>query len=570
MSIELSPRRSTPIPPPPSLPPPPARPSFRPAAPQRSRSLDHTIPLQFGPGPNDDFFREHGPHDDGGFGHIPSEFLPAEARGNGNADFVGPLLPPEDDNDDLMMSHLAPRPPLVDQQPPPPPVLRPSYEFPSVDFPNLPPPPGFIEATKDMNFDIADVPKLAAKIPYFPPEMVYDAIHGGDESLELLTHNSLGLSTSTTPATRRSDRMMRNPFKSIGDFLGGQSHHDPDGFVPGWDSWRTSNRRMDTEARLTPFSEVEIEHNFGPSKPMSVVPSSRAAYTPERQRIMPSTAPPRFSFGSEGDLMRTQKIEDNISMDFREPVGRITYDTKESDAAAATSASEDGAERPFIPSEEDFFGGLDRPNASEFELQRAEMDKVFDGLKKETMGPPLPPSTSPGTSMPRVIRTTTAPVYVPKRTYVPPERLPPPPPPPQSAVPNPKYLEFDPMAFARRRGPQTGAAEEQNRQARSTDLNPEEDVDLEAVTASERIGRQQRALFGAPSALSEFSSPGAPERGHNHLEQPHQFLHVEGHDKFRAGHHRGNLDHHIQDVQQHHGYSHKEEVSDAWGHGATC
>ena len=91
------------------------------------------------------------------------------------------------------------------------------------------------------------------------------------------------------------------------------------------------------------------------------------------------------------------------------------------------------------------------------------MDAVFDGLKKETMG-----STAP-TMPPRVIRTTTTapPVYVPKRTYVPPKRLPPPPPPParpQSVVPpprgapNPKYLEFDPMAFARRRGPD---AEEQ-------------------------------------------------------------------------------------------------------------
>ena len=71
--------------------------------------------------------------------------------------------------------------------------------------------------------------------------------------------------------------------------------------------------------------------------------------------------------------------------------------------------------------------------------------------------------------------------------------------------------------------------------------------------------RGPRALFGAPTDLADFSlaTVGAAE---GHLEQPHQFLHVEGHDKFRAGHHRGNLDHHIQDVQQHHGHSHKEEV----------
>ena len=61
---------------------------------------------------------------------------------------MGPLLPPEDDGgDDLMMSSLLPRPPI--DQPPPPPVLRPSYEFPSVEIPRLPPPPGFIEATKE-------------------------------------------------------------------------------------------------------------------------------------------------------------------------------------------------------------------------------------------------------------------------------------------------------------------------------------------------------------------------------------------------------------------------------------
>ena len=103
------------------------------------------------------------------------------------------------------------------------------------------------------------------------------------------------------------------------------------------------------------------------------------------------------------------------------------------------------------------------------------------------------------------------------------------------------------MAFARRRGP---LAEEQTRQARSTDLSQEEGDDL----LSSRRGdlRRPRALFGAPADLSRDSK--------GHLEQPHQFLHVDGHDKFRAGHHRGNLDHHIQDVQQHHGYSHKEEV----------
>ena len=354
-----------------------------------------------------------------------------------------------------------------------------------------------------MNFDIADVPKLAAKIPYFPPEMVYDAIHGGDESLQLLTHNSL-MSTTPESALRRSDRMLQSPFKSIGDFLGGQSQsHNPDGFVPDWDSWRqgySKNRRMDTGTHLTPFSEVEIDHNFG-TKPLGVVPSRSVpsqgpsispiwSQRPEERRIMPSTAPPgfsfeksdlrttkqiedmplkmptRFPFGTDDNLRTTHDIEDNISMDFREPVGRITYDTKANSETAVTSPE---GERPFIPSEEDFFSGLDRPNASEFELQKAEMDAVFDGLKKETAQPGSPGFSQPGNldaTQPRIMRTTAPPVYVPKRTYVPPKRLPPPPPPPppQSVVPsrggapNPKYLEFDPMAFARRRGPN---AEEQ-------------------------------------------------------------------------------------------------------------
>ena len=489
--------RSTPQPPP--LLPSPARP-FR----QRSRSIDHTVPLKFGGGGdgfNSEFFKEHGPHDDGGYGHIPSEFLPAEARGAGG--FMGPLLPGEDD---LEMSSLGalPRPPI--DRPQPPPVLRPSYEFPSVgNFPNLPPPPGFIEATKDMNFDIADVPKLAAKIPYFPPEMVYDAIHGGDESLEMLTHNSLA-SASPTPgsALRRSDRMLQSPFKSIGDFLGGHNptRHNPEGFVPKWDSWRHSNRRMDDG--LTPFKEVHFDHNFGSAgtKPLGVIPSrSISSYRPSMssyladKRIMPSQ-PPIFSLRSD-DLKTTRKIEDSISMDFRKPVRRITYDTKANSAEKLTPfkevdmehkfgtnleklRSESEGERPFIPSEEDFFSGLDRPNASEFELQRAQMDAVFDGLKKETHilhdpfeTPSRPLRGSVATTrptapppQPSMIRTTTAPVYVPKRTYVPPKRLPPPPPPPPQSVvpprgaPNPKYLEFDPMAFARRRGPDV---EEQGR-----------------------------------------------------------------------------------------------------------
>ena len=102
--------RSTPLPPP-SLPS-PARPSFR----QRSRSLDHTVPLKFGPA-NSEFFKEHGPHDDGGFGHIPSEFLPGEARGAGG--FMGPLLNSEDDDLDMSSLGAMPRPP-IDQPPPPP------------------------------------------------------------------------------------------------------------------------------------------------------------------------------------------------------------------------------------------------------------------------------------------------------------------------------------------------------------------------------------------------------------------------------------------------------------------
>ena len=43
--------------------------------------------------------------------------------------------------------------------------------------------------------------------------------------------------------------------------------------------------------------------------------------------------------------------------------------------------------------------------------------------------------------------------------------------------------------------------------------------------------------------------------------EPHQFVHVEDWDKFKAGHGRGNPYHHLNDIQERDGVHHKEAVS---------
>jgi hypothetical protein len=73
------------------------------------------------------------------------------------------------------------------------------------------------------------------------------------------------------------------------------------------------------------------------------------------------------------------------------------------------------------------------------------------------------------------------------------------------------------------------------------------------VISSVRRAKRENGPFGHAGPL--FSNHVSHD-----VEKPHQFVHVDAPGRFKAGHHRGNEHHHIQDVQEHYGPLHKEEV----------
>ncbi len=585
--------------------------------PSRARAIPQTPLAGFSDG-NRNFFQSQeklfgssGPV--GSFEHVPSHELPAEPR-NIELTLDGPPepLPPPLAS---VPSSPSPPPSPPPRRPPPPPSLprspppsppAPSYrDFePVVEIPHLPPPPGLIEAMRNSNF--GDIPKLSSKMPYFPPEMIYDAFHGGDDSLEVLTHNSLNGDSDDDQVSleglgRRSDRLLGNPFKSLESL--GQNRRRMDRFeddedvgfmlTPNFDANNAVDNR-DNDDTLKPFSDFEMAFKRPAATP-GVPRFSRPRPPPPRVARRPSAPrtppPPRFQFDSKDALI----VGQFTAPTFRQP------DPNPYDHRHMKERLREAEKKPFMPSEEDFFSGLDRPaEEQKFDFPKEFSAANFDELRRPTKSdngaaatrpPRILRATRPPPSRPSSPEDTSAPVYVPQRKY----RHEPPKPevsshpsqeaktsssesggdgssdnrrmslPPPHPLPGREYLEFDPMAFSKRGldlQPVEGRQlESRNIRARSLDLMAEEDLfrgDLPIpMPAAVDRRKRGRALFGpldAPPPAPAFGVTGSE------VERPHHFVHVDGYNRFKAGHHRGNEKHHIQDVQEHNGPHHKEEV----------
>ena len=68
------------------------------------------------------------------------------------------------------------------------------------------------------------------------------------------------------------------------------------------------------------------------------------------------------------------------------------------------------------------------------------------------------------------------------------------------------------------------------------------------------------AVYRPTKAFNPPPVAPRPPPHSNDIEHPHQFIHVESHHKFKAGHARGNYDHYIKDVQERVGPRHKQVV----------
>ena len=68
--------------------------------------------------------------------------------------------------------------------------------------------------------------------------------------------------------------------------------------------------------------------------------------------------------------------------------------------------------------------------------------------------------------------------------------------------------------------------------------------------------------FGGPTGPESFIGTTSAAYPAKKLEEPHQFVHVDGYNKFKAGHNRGHPEHQIQDVQERVGHHHRQEVSE--------
>ena len=235
-----------------------------------------------------------------------------------------------------------------------------------------------------------------------------------------------------------------------------------------------------------------------------------------------------------------------------------------------------------------------RPHPEEFH------NKVEDQLDFSTNTPkslPITPSTVEPFYEDEALGTPT-PVYVPKTTYkfendyqqelpVRPEVLPDPNPVRNTRnsfyADEPDYYRYNPMDYAEPKEPKMISDED------FPQIQPFDEIDREFSTRSLDIPRSPKSRSGSGRALGFtpepfYPEPRNPEPRHpepafheprfyqprsvepeaqldaNRISEPYQFTHVDAPHTFRAGHSRGNHYHNIQDIEEHEGPHHLQEV----------
>ena len=503
----------------------------------------------------------------------------------------------------------------------------------SFEMPRLPPPQGFLDATRDAGFPV-DVPKLGSKVPYQPPELLYDAFHSGkhagfehnhvkkdapsaDHEKRTITPPKRNFPTFSQevqeeravlpPATQSQryqpfreeqperEQPQRYPFQAeeARPFHPKEEQKEKIRFKPRSQSKKEKleeyfkkeeEKKQRLQEHQRPVKSYEKKRPHGDLE-YSEEPKihSQPQYLPKPTEPQP-TYRPKFQYDPE--LQYQERPSYPVKQDrpkYKDPYA-VRPDQEKLLSPEVPSAKEDTG----FPSSEEFFKGLERPNSfSEF---ASKMQDQFQG-KGPDFGPqelpqrPQPDlnhgprqnsrSTDPVHRPARKAATPKVPVYVSKSkapVYVPgsksihdyeheprlksqtnheaagrhqnERRLNNP-----FSIEEPRFYEYDPMAFSRRIGNAQASDEPEELVSHVADLIAQEGTD------ADRRADSARALFG----VADETVIPYPESKVG-IEEPHQFTHVDGYNQFKAGHNRGNPHHHIQDVQERRDYQHKEEV----------
>ncbi len=395
--------------------------------------------------------------------------------------------------------------------PPPPPPPRSTRtkksNFPTdyldVPIPHLPPPPEMILATR--NFPI-DVPRLGAKVPYEPLELLVDAFHDrvSDSSEEELTANT-------------KQQQQQEPLTNY------RRPREPELFAPNFDFEAFMREKPD---QLHALKSPEVQ-----------------------EKILLSTSPP-------------SEVHTDFSRAVAEPVS--------------------GGEDVVLPDPEDFFRGLERPRnfgggasfpsplpvaeraESPYPGQQPQVADSADFMKRRSDPQPRPQPQPPhyhqqGPPLMNADTTekTGPPVYLPTDEYVhePVGRH-------SREVDEPRHKNHH--SFQQLQGekmPSFGQWESDGLDEVIVEKREavEDEEEVNGLRPSEQFFHDDHFLEGNPDAI--VSGRSSSYHDSDYVENPHQFVHVGGHHQFHAGHNRGHPDHHVQDVQEHDGHAHRQEVS---------
>lgn len=462
----------------------------------------------------------------------------------------------------------------------------PSSTFSEEEFvmPKLPPPPEMEKAMRESNFEMR-VPTLGARITFNPSMPLFDSFHSGIHSNDIHSHTKKEINPE-----QRSINFFDNFDHNAAQY---QNEKDNDPFKPN--EIVAEEPKFSDEGELQP-QNPDLPPNFSVVEPAEEFSPPEEANSPPLEATLDyffppgGASPPQLDEPFDNDNFGPNPFKRYESGEVDSDQRRFEEDIQEGREAPSSpfgfnqEPRFDEAESFQLPSPEDFFKGLDRPGP---------FGDGFNSFKSPSPQPVqavpvrFPPKKEYSTKQNAFFddsnrpkrQNTKAPVYVPKPNTLYQHE-------PKVAsnrrisspmnVDEPGFHQFS-TQFQRRTGmpiipPEDLLAveergEKQMIQPRNIHVRSiDDDASPKTVLPSPRLNQEPqsrashgRALFGVSSDL-EFHEDDRS------IQEPHQFINVENYDQFKAGFNRGNPHHHVQDVQEHLGHNHREEVSWADSH----
>eukprot|EP00095_Tigriopus_kingsejongensis_P010315 maker-scaffold187_size272365-snap-gene-0.14 protein:Tk10315 transcript:maker-scaffold187_size272365-snap-gene-0.14-mRNA-1 annotation:"hypothetical protein DAPPUDRAFT_227138" len=456
-------------------------------------------------------------------------------------------------------------------------------------MPKLPPPPEMEEAMRESNFG-SSFPTLGARISYQPSQALFDSFSSEMASDDPFRNNQVKKEIS--PGEQRGFSRSRHNFFNTFDMDSEERdsfptdrdveirEEDESEYREDEDSLATNPNLPPNLTVLEPVEKIERQRNQE-AKP-ELESTLKYLFPPQGASppVLESTFQPNPFKGYEEESFQENAPNYEESEYAPNPYKSSVMEGRElSDEELPSAPRYEEGEAFELPAPEDFFKGLDRPGP---------FGRGFESFKPSS--PPAPSALSnqkPKTYLPQKARPTKKPAF-----YGPPKKTPSPKTSPSTKAPvyRPKssmQYEHEPHVSNNRRinspmnvdvpdfhefaagfqrrsgfGPPEDmlAVEKTGRPSAIQIVDPPRharsisDAFLPAPQRVERRDRSQhgRALFGLNSDLA-----GVDKSQH----EPHQFINVAANGEYKAGFNRGHPEHHVQDVQEHLGHNHREEVN---------